>query len=345
MNEFSINKRKVGENYPPLVIAEIGINHGGSLSVAKEMVDAAARAGVEIIKHQTHIVEDEMSAHAKDVIPGNSKKSIYEIMESCSLSETEEYDLKEYAESKNIIFISTPFSRKAALRLREMNIPAFKIGSGECNNYPLVDLIASFGKPIILSTGMNSISSIRESVEIIRSYKIPYALLHTTNLYPTPNKLVRLLALEELKNQFDDAIIGLSDHTISNHACFGAVALGASILERHFTDSMNRKGPDIVCSMDEIAARDLIKGSELIRQSLKGKKEPLKEENVTINFAFSSVVTIANIKKGEKFTNENIWVKRPGTGDFLAKDFKSLIGRTAKNDINIDCQLRHEDVE
>ena len=97
--------------------------------------------------------------------------------------------------------------------------------------------------------------------------------------------------------------------------------------------------------MDEIAARDLIKGSELIRQSLKGKKEPLKEENVTINFAFSSVVTIANIKKGEKFTNENIWVKRPGTGDFLAKDFKSLIGRTAKNDINIDCQLRHEDVE
>ena len=150
---IEIAGRKIGEGFPPVVIAEIGINHEGSLSVAKEMVDAAFRAGVEIVKHQTHIVEDEMSGAAKKVVPGNADVSIYEIMERCSLDESEELELKEYVESKGMIFISTPFSRAAADRLQQWNVPAYKIGSGECNNYPLLEHIASFGKPIILSTG------------------------------------------------------------------------------------------------------------------------------------------------------------------------------------------------
>ena len=149
---IEIAGRKIGAKYPPVVIAEIGINHEGSLVVAKEMVDAAFRAGVEIVKHQTHIVEDEMSGAAKKVIPGNSDVSIYEIMERCSLSEQEEFQLKEYVESKGMIFISTPFSRAAADRLRQWDVPAYKIGSGECNNYPLLEHIASFGKPITSSS-------------------------------------------------------------------------------------------------------------------------------------------------------------------------------------------------
>ena len=142
-----------------------------------------------------------------------------------------------------MIFISTPFSRAAADRLQRMNVPAYKIGSGECNNYPLLKHIASFGKPMILSTGMNTIESVGKAVAILESARVPYALLHTTNLYPTPPHLVRLGAMVELGKAFPRAVIGLSDHTTDNVACLGAVALGASILERHFTDRMDRVGP------------------------------------------------------------------------------------------------------
>ena len=154
---MKIENRIIGKDYPPLVIAEIGINHEGSLDVAKQMVDAAASSGTEIIKHQTHVVEDEMSPVAKNVIPGNADVSIYEIMERCALSYDEELELKNYVESKGLIFLSTPFSRDAANRLEEMDVSSYKIGSGECNNYPLIKHIAKFGKPMIVSTGMNDV--------------------------------------------------------------------------------------------------------------------------------------------------------------------------------------------
>ncbi|MBL6663268.1 MAG: N-acetylneuraminate synthase [Flavobacteriales bacterium] len=342
---IEIAGRKIGAEYPPVVIAEIGINHEGSLKVAKEMVDAAFRAGVEIVKHQTHIVEDEMSGAAKKVIPGNADVSIYEIMERCSLSEQEEFELKEYVESKGMIFISTPFSRAAADRLRQWDVPAYKIGSGECNNYPLLEHIASFGKPIILSTGMNTIESIAKAVSIFEKHQVQYALLHTTNLYPTPNRLVRLGAMQEMANHFSGTTFGLSDHTLTNHACLAAVALGASILERHFTDHMGRKGPDIVCSMDEENCKALIEGSHIIWEQSGGTKGPAKEEQVTIDFAFATVCSIQAIKKGEVLSMENIWVKRPGTGTILAEHFNSILGRKATRDIENDEQLNWEDFE
>jgi N-acetylneuraminate synthase len=341
---ITIAGRKIGLDYPPLVIAEIGINHEGSLQVAKEMVDAAHRAGVEVVKHQTHIVEDEMSGAAKKVIPGNADVSIYEIMERCSLNEADELKLKNYVESKGMLFISTPFSRAAAERLRKFDIPAYKIGSGECNNYPLLEHIASFGKPVILSTGMNTIESIRKAVAIFDKNDIPVALLHTTNLYPTPIHLVRFGAMTEMHNAFPDKVFGLSDHTLNNNACLGAVALGASILERHFTDTMQRTGPDIVCSMDEQATNELIVSSKEIGQMRGGTKEPAQEEQVTIDFAFATVCTIAPIKKGELFTKENIWVKRPGTGKILAEHFETVLGKVAVKDIENDAQLSWEDI-
>ena len=345
MPEIKINNRLIGDNHPPVVIAEMGINHEGSLDLAISMADAAIDAGAEIIKHQTHIVEDEMSDEAKQVIPGNADVSIYEIMARCALDEKDELSLMNHIQSKDCIFISTPFSRAAADRLERFNVPAYKIGSGECNNYPLIKHIAKAGKPIILSTGMNSIESIRPAVDILREFKIPYALLHTTNIYPTPPELVRLGAMNVLQTEFPDAVVGLSDHTTDNLACFGAVALGASILERHFTDSLDRPGPDIVCSMDPNAMSELIHGSRILFKERGGDKHAVSEEKATIAFAFASVVAIADIKIGELLSEKNIWVRRPGEGDFSAADYESLIGKMAIADINKGEQLSKSHLE
>lgn len=343
-NIININDKKIGIDFSPVVIAEIGINHEGDLNVAKQMVDAAHRAGAEIVKHQTHVVEDEMSAAAKKVIPGNTDVSIYEVMERCALNEEDETELKRYVEEKGMIFISTPFSRAAADRLERMGVAAYKIGSGECNNYPLIEHVASFGKPMIVSTGMNNIESIEKTVAILEKYNVEYALLHCTNVYPTPAHLVRLGGMQELQEKFPNAVIGLSDHTVNNNACLAAVALGASILERHFTDSMDRPGPDIVCSMDPSSLHELIQGSREIFQMRGGKKEAAAEEQVTIDFAFSTVVAIADIEEGQAFTKDNIWVKRPGTGEIQAEHYNDVIGKIATRSILKEDHVKWSDL-
>ncbi len=339
MNNLLIGRIEVGEGFRPLVIPEIGINHEGSIKTAKEMVDAAFRAGARLVKFQSHVVADEMSAAAKKVIPGNADVSIYEIMERCSLSEEEEYELFQYVQDKGMVFLSTPFSRAAADRLESFGVSAFKIGSGELNNYPLIDHVASFGKPMIVSTGMNDIQSIQKAVDILDARKVKYALLHTTNLYPTDPSLIRLGAMQEMMRYFPDIPIGLSDHSLTNTACIAAMTLGAKIVEHHFTDVKTRTGPDIVCSMDENELAELIQAAKDIPQMLGGHKEAATEEQVTIDFAFASVVSIKPIKKGEQLTKQNIWVKRPGKGGIRAEKFNELLGKTAVVDIASDVQL------
>jgi len=345
MKAFSIRDIGVGDGFKPLVIPEIGINHGGSLQVAIEMVDAAKRAGARLIKHQTHVVEDEMSHLARNVIPGNSKISIYEVMEECALSEDEERELFCYTESLGMEFLSTPFSRAAANRLERFGVGAYKIGSGEMNNYPLIEHIAEFGKPMIISTGMNDIQAIDKTVNIVERKNVPYALLHTTNLYPTKPEQVRLGAMQEMMKYFPQAVIGLSDHTCTNTACIAAMALGAKVVERHFTDRMSRVGNDIVCSADEIRLKELLQAADDVGKMLGGEKKALEEEQVTIDFAFATVVSTAEIHAGEKFTYENLWVKRPGTGEILAEHYEELIGKRAKCDISRDTHISYEMVE
>ena len=340
INKFKIGNLLIADNRPPVIIAEIGINHNGSLDSAIEIADSAIRSGAEIIKHQTHIVDDEMSEEAKKVIPGNANISIYEIIKNCALNEKDEKKLMNYVTQKKKIFISTPFSRAAADRLNKFGVPAFKIGSGECNNYHLIKYICKFKKPIILSTGMNSIESIKPSVKIIRDAKIPLALLHCTNIYPTPPNLVRLDCINQLKRSFPSCIVGISDHTENNYSSLGAVSLGAKIIEKHFTDSKKKKGPDISCSMDPLELKELIYGSKVIFKASGGKKLPLKEEKKTIAFAFASVVSTVEIKKGEKLTKNNIFVRRPGGGDFKIKDLTKLYGKIVKKNIKNNIQIK-----
>jgi N-acetylneuraminate synthase len=168
--------------------------------------------------------------------------------------------------------------------------------------------------------------------------------MHTTNLYPTPIHLVRLGAMQQLIVEFPELPVGLSDHTLSNLACLAAVAQGASLLERHFTDHMQRIGPDIICSMDENACRDLITGSAEIHKMLGGKKEPSAEEQVTIDFAFATICSIKPILKGEIFSKENIWVKRPGKGGILAEEFDGILGKVASTNIEVDTQIQWENI-
>jgi sialic acid synthase SpsE len=338
--EFRIGDRLIGPSQPPLVIAEIGINHEGSYEKAIRMVDDAYAVGCECVKFQSHVIEDEMIPN--DVIPGNAKESIWDIMVRCALTEEEEQRLKAYVESRGIIYLCTPFSRAAAVRLHNMNVPAYKIGSGECNNYPLVKHIASYGKPVILSTGMNDLASIEPSVQILEDAGVPYALLHCTSMYPTPYEKVRLGALKDLANKFPQAVLGLSDHSLGNYTCFAAVVYGASILEKHYTSDKTWPGPDVPISIDPTELKELIEGSRAIQLALGGSKEILPEEQPTIDFAYACVVALQDIAAGEKLTRENIWVKRPGTGEIKAVDFESLLGQTVRQSIPKNAQLKWE---
>ena len=340
-NELQLEDRKIGPKHPPLVIAEIGINHEGNLNKAMQMVDDAFDAGCECVKFQCHVIDDEMIPN--DVIPGNTTESIWDIMERCALNEDEDRQLKEYVDSKGMIYLSTPFSRAAAERLEGMNVVGYKIGSGECNNYPLIEHICSYSKPIILSTGMNDLASIGIAVEILRRHQISYGLLHCTSMYPTPYDRVRLGAIAALREHFYDAVLGLSDHSLGNYTCFAAVSLGASILEKHFTSNKSWPGPDVSISLDSTELKDLIRGSRAIYQSLGGIKDILLEEQPTIDFAYACVVTIKKIAKGEKFTKDNILVKRPGTGEIKAVDYKSLLGRHSSRDLQENIQLTWAD--
>lgn len=260
-------------------------------------------------------------------------------MARCALNYEEELEFKKYVEELGMVFLSTPFSRAAADRLEEYGVAAYKIGSGELNNYPLIEHVAEFGKPMIVSTGMNALGQISEAVNIMEKHGVDYALMHTTNLYPTKPEWVRLGAMEEMAREFPDTPIGLSDHTRTNSACIAAMALGADLVERHFTDRMDRQGPDIICSMDEKACKELIEAAKEVPAMRGGHKEALPEEQVTIDFAFATVVSIRPIKAGEVFTKDNLWVKRPGTGEIPARDYLSVLGQKAAVDIDRDVQL------
>jgi len=341
--QLRIGSRCIGNHYPPLVIAEIGINHEGSFEKAVRMVEEAARVGCECVKFQAHVIEDEMIPN--DVIPGNAQDSIWEIMKRCALSEEQDADLKRRAEALGMIYLSTPFSRAAADRLERLNVAAYKVGSGECNNYPLIEHIARFGKPVVLSTGMNDVASIAPAVEILRRHGVPFALMHCTSMYPTPYAKVRLGALAELAQSFPDAVLGLSDHSLGNYTCYAAVALGASILEKHFTADKHWPGPDIEISIDPAELQQLIAGAGAIHAAMGGAKSILPEEQPTIDFAYACVVTTRDISVDEELSPENTWVKRPGTGEIKARHYHEVLGRKPKKALPRNSQIKWSDLQ
>lgn len=341
---MKIAHREIGPGHPPLVIAEIGINHGGDLGVAKEMVRLAALSGCEMVKHQTHIVEDEMTDEAKAIFPPNADVSIWEVMERCALSREDEVELKRYTESLGMIWISTPFSRAAADFLESLDVPAYKIGSGEADNLPLIRHIAAKGKPVILSTGMQTIETIRASVGILQQAGIDYALLECTNLYPSPPEIVSLQGVSELGKAFPGAVVGFSDHSIGPEMALASVALGASILERHYTDTRYRKGPDISCSMDPAELRFLIDRSREIWTALNNPKQRTAPEEDVYRFARASVVADRDLPEGHVIGEADIWARRPGSGEIPGYDFDKVVGRRLLRPVRRNQQLKWGDL-
>lgn len=341
---FTIGNRTIGEDHAPLVLAEVGINHEGSIEKALQLVDSAADMGAEVVKFQCHITEKEMVP--TDMTPGAiSSEKLWDIIKRCELTAAEEREVQAYCAKKGVMYLSTPFSREAADRLDEMGVPAFKIGSGECNNIPLLEHIATKGKPMILSTGMNDLASVERSVQAITAYGVPLALMHCTSMYPTPYENVRLGAITELRQRFTGAVVGLSDHSLNIWTCLGAVALGASLLEKHFTISRAWPGPDTGISIEPRELHDLIEGSRAIWQARGGGKTRLREEQPVIDFAYATVVTIAPVKKGAIFSPQNTWVKRPGTGRILAASLRQVIGKKALRDIPPNVHVDPEDID
>ena len=342
---MKIGNREISANHAPLVIAEIGINHGGDLEVAKNMVRLAAAAGCECVKHQTHIVEDEMTDEAKSIFPPNADVSIWDVMAQCALSLDDEAELKRYTEELGMIWISTPFSRAAADFLEELDVPAYKIGSGEADNLPLIRHIAKKGKPVIMSTGMQSIDTIRASVQILEDAGIEYALLECTNLYPSPPEIVSLQGVTDLKNAFPNAVVGFSDHSIGPEMALASVALGASILERHYTDTRYRKGPDISCSMDPAELRFLIDRSREIHTALMNPKQRTGPEEDVYRFARASVVADKDLSAGSILTEADIWARRPGSGEIAGYDFDKVVGKKLRVSVQRNQQLKWSDFE
>ena len=342
---MKIAHREIGPAHAPLVIAEIGINHGGDLSVAKEMVRLAAASGCEMVKHQTHIVEDEMTDEAKQIFPPNADVSIWEVMQQCALSLEDETELKRYSESLGLIWISTPFSRAAADFLETLDVPAYKIGSGEADNLPLIRHIARKGKPVIMSTGMQTIETMRASVRILEDAGIEYALLECTNLYPSPAEIVSLKGVTELRQAFPNAVVGFSDHSIGPEMALASVALGASILERHYTDTRYRKGPDISCSMDPAELRLLIDRSREIWIAANNDKKRTGPEEDVYRFARASVVADADLPAGHVIREEDIWARRPGSGEIPGYEFDKVVGKTLKTAVKRNRQLTWSDLD
>ncbi len=328
----------------PSIISELGINHFGDLKLAKKMVDQIFLSGGTIVKNQSHDLDSEMSKEAKKVKPSNAKTSIFNVIKNNMMSFKDEVRLKQYVEKKNMLYISTPFSKEAAFRLSKINVKIFKIGSGEFNNFPLLYEIIKLKKPMILSTGMNSIPSIKRTVKFLKKNKADFALLHCVSDYPVLNKDLQLENIVKLRKLFPDIIIGYSDHSKSISPAILSMTYGASIIEKHFTTSHKLKGPDIICSMDGNDLKEIINASQILNSKKLKIRKVTKNEKIVAKFAFASVVSIKNIKKGEILSKTNIWVKRPGTGYFKSSDYFKLLGKKSKRNIEKDTQLKKKDV-
>lgn len=344
LKEISIGNRKVGEGHAPYVIAEAAISHQGEIATARKMVYVAHAMGCDAIKFQMHVLENEMLRDTP--ISENFSESLYDTLDKTNLTLDEHRELKALCESLGIHYLCTPFSAAAADILDEMGVLALKTGSGELTNLPLIRHIASKGRPMIVSTGMSLVEEIQETVDLLKSTKVPFVLTHCVSAYPCPYPRVNLGNIPKYRELFG-VPVGLSDHSLGIYTSLGAVALGACVVEKHYTLDKLQKGPDHAVSLEPYELGELVKGCKAVFEASGSAREIFPEEQPIIAWARESVVSVKPIRKGERITKEMVWVKRPspGPGAVPAKELDKVIGKVAKNDIEKDRQLFWRELE
>lgn len=302
------------------IIAEIGCNHNGQIDLAKKMVDVAINCGVDAVKFQTFKAENLVSKVAPKADyqkeATGSEETQLEMAKKLELSFEEYLDITKYCLSKGIDVFSTPFDDESLNFLISTNMEIFKIPSGEITNLPYLEKIGKLNKKVIISTGMSTIEEIHTAINVLKvNGSKDISILHCTTEYPTPYESLNLNVIQTLKNEFPDCTIGYSDHSIGSEVPIAAAALGAEIIEKHFTLDTNMEGPDHKASATPEIFTDLVKGVRIIEKSLgsyEKKVDPVEEKNKIV--ARKSIVAKCKIKKGEIFSEKNLTVKRPGNG-------------------------------
>lgn len=347
INNIKIGNKFIGQNQPVFIIAEAGVNHNGSFKLAKKLIDKAAQAEVDAIKFQTFNPENLVTKTAlkAEYQAGITKKSQYDMLKKLMLPRKWHKKLKDYAENNGLMFLSTPFSADDADFLIKLGVSAIKVGSTDTNNIPYLQHIAKKRIPIILSTGMSNIGEIKDSVKAMRQMgNKDIIVLHCTTNYPTPPEEANLRAIQTLRKDLG-LISGFSDHTPGIDAPIAAVALGAKVIEKHFTLNKTMSGPDHKTSLEPTELKQMVKSIRNIEIALgSGVKKPFQSELAIASVARKSIVAAKFIPTGKKIVTDDLTLKRPGTG-LGPKYYFKIIGAITKNDIKIDSLIKKSDYE
>ena len=325
-----------------LIIAEAGVNHNGSIQLAKKLIDKAVFSGADAVKFQTFKAKNVVSKNAPKADyqkqTTNLRESQFDMIKRLELDERAHQELIAYCKKANIMFLSTPFDLDSVDLLNELGLQIFKIPSGEITNLPYLRRIGSLCKEVILSTGMSDLKEIGEAIKILTNagtLKENITVLHANTMYPTPMEDVNLRAILTIQNKFDVAV-GYSDHTLGIEVDIAAVAMGATVIEKHFTIDKTMDGPDHKSSIDPEELKAMVSSIRNIEKALGSSiKKPSKSEKPNISMARKSIVARKSIKKGELFTEKNITIKRPGIGISPMK-WDTILGKVAERDYQID---------
>ena len=340
---IKIGTRWIGDNHPPYVIAEAAVSHQGEIETAKRMVYIAHAMGCDAIKFQMHVLDNEMLRDTP--ISDNFDEPLYDTLENTNLTLDEHKALKALCESLGIDYLCTPFSADAADILDEMGVLAFKTGSGELTNIPLITHIAKKGRPMIISTGMALVEEIQETVDAMKAIGTPFALTHCVSAYPCPYNRVNLHNIPRYRELFD-VPVWLSDHSIGIYTALGSVALGSCVIEKHYTLDKLQIGPDHAVSLEPHELGELVKGCRAVFEAQGAEREIFPEEQPIIAWARESVVSVTDIPAGATVTADMVWVKRPSPseGAIAAKDLDRVIGKTSRVSIGKDRQILWKDL-
>jgi len=324
------------------IIAEAGVNHNGSIELAFKLVDAAIEAGVDAVKFQTYKSENLVSKNTQKAEyqkkTTNSSESQFEMLKKLELSFDAYRKLNNYCQDKNIIFLSTPFDHSSINFLYELNLKFFKIPSGEITNLPYLRHIGSLAKQVILSTGMSTLKEVGDALAILidsGTKKENITVLHANTMYPTPMEDVNLRAMQTIQKEFDVSV-GYSDHTIGIEVDIAAVAMGATMIEKHFTLDKTMRGPDHIASLEPKELKAMVTAIRNIEKAVgKNIKTVSPSELENKNIVRKSITAKCSIKKGERLTEDNLIIKRPGTG-ISPMNWDKILGTVAKNDYQAD---------